>query len=218
MGAALGDSGSILSRKRGIHQTRLAAVPSGIPGPGDFDLMFNSSGRSNYNAVEFSLDRPIRTNLRLLASYTYSQAKARPTLSIDFPDPALEQIRHAPVSWNAPHRFLSWGYFPFFLKTSASYAVEARSGFPFSAVDEVGLNAGPYNSRTMPMYFSTNFSLEKEIPMVFGKRVAIRLGVTNLFNRFNPRFVDANIDSPTFLRLSESSGRAFSGRVRLLKK
>jgi hypothetical protein len=85
-------------------------------------------------------------------------------------------------------------------------------------VDEFGHVVGPYNGSSMPTFVSTNFSIEKEIPIVFGKRMAIRLSATNLFNRFNPRYVDANVHSPTFLHYSDSTGRAFSGRVRILKK
>jgi len=201
-------------QKRGHDQVRLAAVPA----PRGFNLQFNSSGKSTYNAVEFSIDRPIRTNLRILASYIYSQARERPSLSIDFPDPSLEKLGLAPAAWNTPHRFVTWGYFPFFLKMAASYATEVRSGFPYSAVDPFNRLIGGYNQRNMPVYFSTNASLEKEVPIVFGKRMAIRLGVTNLFNRFNPRFVDTTLGSPTFLHFSDSSPRAFVGRVRLIKK
>ncbi len=201
-------------QKRGRHQTRLGAVPRGR----ELDLEFNSSGKAAYDAVELSIDRPLRTNLRFLGSYVYSQTKVRPSLSIDFPDPALENIGLGLAGWHTRHRFVTWGYFPFLLKTAASYAVEARSGYPFSPVNEFGHLAGAYNGRRMPAFFSTNFSLEKEIPIVFNKRMAVRLGVTNLFNRFNPRYVDANVNSPAYGRFSDSSGRGFTGRVRLLKK
>jgi hypothetical protein len=62
--------------------------------------------------------------------------------------------------------------------------------------------------------------VEKQIPMPLGKgkRVTLRVGVTNLFNQFNPRSVDANVNSPYFLTLSDSSNRHFSARVRILKK
>ncbi len=201
-------------QKRGKHQTRLAAVPD----PNGYGLEFNSSGKSTYDAVEMSIDRPIRTNLRILGSYIYSQTKARPSLTFEFPDPSLEDIPLAPVGWNTRHRFVTWGYFPFVLQTAASFAVEVRSGFPFSTVDEFGHLVGPYNGNSMPTFFATNFAIEKEIPIVFGKRMAIRLSSTNLFNRFNPRYVDGNVHSPTFLQYSDSTGRAFSGRVRIIKK
>src|SRR5262249_2141418 len=106
--------------KRGKHQTRLAAIPDS----NGYGLEFNSSGKSTYDAVELSIDRPIRTNLRILGSYIYSQSKAKPSLTFDFPDPALENIPLAPVGWNTSHRFLTWGYFPFVLQSAASFAVE----------------------------------------------------------------------------------------------
>jgi outer membrane receptor for ferrienterochelin and colicin len=201
-------------QKRGHRQTRLAAIGGGD----DFDLVFNNSGKSSYDAIELSIDRPLRTNLRVLTSYTYSQTKGRPALNMDFPDPSLEEIDSALALWHVRHRFLSWGYFPFFMKSSASFAVEARSGFPFSPVDQLGQLAGPYNGMRMPAYFVTNFSLEKEFPFLWGNRIAVRIGATNLFNRFNPRSVEPHVDSPEYLRLSDSSGRALVGRVRLIKK
>jgi outer membrane receptor protein involved in Fe transport len=202
-------------QKSGRDQTRLAAAPN----PSGFDIVFNNSGKSDYHAVEISFDRPIRTNLRFLASYTYSNAKARPSLWLDFPDPAAEQILEAPVDWNTPHRFVGWGYFPLPSGLSASFSVEAHSGFPYTMVDDLNHIVDGYNANQMPVYFVTNASVEKEIPIPLGKgkRVAFRVGVTNLFNRFNPRFVETNVNAAP-RSFSDSSSRHFSARVRILKK
>jgi len=203
-------------QKNGHDQTRLAAVDT----PEGFDILFNNSGTSHYRAVEFSIDRPIRTDLRILASYIYSNAEARPSLSLDFPDPTVEFLPEAPVEWNATHRFVSWGYFPLPSHFNASFSVEARSGFPFTAVNDLNHVIGGYNSHRMAAFFTTNASLEKQLPIPFGngKRVAVRVGVTNLFNHFNPRFVDPNVNSPNFLHFSDSSRRHFVARLRILKK
>ena len=83
-------------QKKGRDQVRVAAVTT----PNGFDLVFNNSGRSDYHALELTLDRPIRTNIRFLTSYIYSDAKARPSLSLDFPDPELEPISEALTGWN----------------------------------------------------------------------------------------------------------------------
>src|SRR5262249_15235107 len=189
-------------QKRGINQVRLAAQPN----PSAFDLVFNNSGVSEYRAVEFSIDRPIRTNLHILGSYTYSSAKARPSLSIDFPDPSIETLGKLPVAWDTPHRLVGWGYFPLPSHMLVSFSVEARSGFPYSLVDDLNRIVGAYNGHSMPTYFVTNAAIEKELPIPFGngKRVAFRIGTTNLFNRFNPRFVDANVDSTTRGMFSDS--------------
>ncbi len=203
-------------RKYGRDQTRLAAAAN----PSGFDMVFNNSGKSDYHAVEISFDRPIRTNLRFLASYIYSDAKARPSVALDFPDPAVEQLGEVPVDWNTPHRFVGWGYFPLPSGLSASFAVEARSGFPYTLLDDLNHVVGGYNANHMPAYFVTNASIEKELPIPLGKgkRMAFRVGVTNLFNRFNPRFVETNVNSPYREALSDSSSRHFSARVRILKK
>jgi outer membrane receptor protein involved in Fe transport len=139
---------------------------------------------------------------------------------LDFPDPSVEYLGEAPVEWNIPHRFVGWGYFPLPSGFSASFSVEARSGFPFTVIDDMHQLAEGYNRRQLPVYFATNASVEKQIPIPLGKgkRVAFRVGVTNLFNRFNPRYVDQNINSPYFLSLADSSQRHFSARIRILKK
>src|SRR5262249_103100 len=144
----------------------------------------------------------------------------RPSLSLDFPDPAVEYIREAPVDWNSTHRFLAWGYFPLPSHLYGSFSVEARSGFPYTTVDDLNHGIGVYNSNKIPAVVAVNASLEKELVIRLGngKRVAFRLGVTNLFNHFNPRTVDPNIDSPNFLRFTDSSRRHFVARLRILKK
>jgi outer membrane receptor protein involved in Fe transport len=203
-------------QKNGANQVRLAAEPN----PAGFDMVYNNSGVSEYRAVEIGIDRPIRTNLHILGSYTYSTAKARPSLSIDFPDPSIEALGKLPVAWNTPHRFVGWGYFPLPSHMLVSFSIEARSGFPYSEIDDLNRTVNGYNNHSMPMYFVTNAGIEKELPIPFGngKRVAFRIGATNLFNRFNPRFVDSNVNSLTHGMFSDSSGRHFSARVRILKK
>jgi outer membrane receptor protein involved in Fe transport len=203
-------------QKHGTNQVRLAAEPNA----NGFDTVYNNSGDSEYRAIEVGIDRPIRTNLHILGSYTYSTTKARPSLSIDFPDPSIEALGKLPVAWDTPHRFVGWGYFPLPSHFLVSFSVEARSGFPYTLIDDLNRTVGGYNNHTMPMYFVTNAGVEKELPIPFGngKRVAFRIGATNLFNRFNPRFVDANVDSTTRGMFSDSSGRHFTARVRILKK
>src|SRR5439155_989155 len=88
-----------------------------------FDILFDNSGTYHYRSVEFSIDRPIRTDFRILASYIYSNAEARPSLSLDFPDPTVKFLPEAPVEWNATHRFVSWGYFPLPSHFNASFSV-----------------------------------------------------------------------------------------------
>src|SRR5262249_46532963 len=125
-----------------------------------------------------------------------------------------------PVGWNTPHRFVGWGYFPLPSGFSASFSVEARSGYPFTVVDNLNRIAEDYNGRHLPAFFVTNASVEKQIPIPLGrgKRVALRVGVSNLFNCFKPVFVNKNLNSSYFMTFSVSPHRHFSARVRILKK
>jgi outer membrane receptor for ferrienterochelin and colicin len=201
--------------KKGHDEIRVGSLP--LTG-GNYELLFNNSGESLYKAVELSLDRPIRNDIRIVTSYIYSESLARPSISLDFPDPAVDAVGLVDTDWNARNRLISWGYFPFFFHTNAAYAVESRSGFPYSVMDELGRLEGGYNTERYPAFFTMNASVEKEIPAPRGKRLALRLGVVNLMNRFNPTFVDNDIDSPTFGSFSNSSGRNFIGRLRILQK
>jgi outer membrane receptor protein involved in Fe transport len=205
-----------VTRINTVHKIGLDQVRVGTTANAN-DLEVNNSGRSRYRSLELSLDRPIRTNLRLLASYVFSTTKARPSLSMDFPDPSLESLPEVPTSWDVRHRFIGWGYFPFFFKTNASFAMEARSGFPYTTVDNLTQAVGVYNGSRFPTYLTVNASFEREVPTLFGKRLAVRVGVLNLFNHFNPRFVDLNVNSSTPNKFSDSSGRGFVARLRVLK-
>jgi outer membrane receptor protein involved in Fe transport len=203
-------------QKTGRDQLRAAADPHSS----GFDVIFNNSGTSHYRAIQVTLDRPIRTNLRFMGSYTFSETRGRPSLSLDFPDPAVELLPESPLDWNTPHRFVGWAYFPLPSQMTASLSVEARSGFPFTITNDLNQVVGGYNSHNMPAFFVTNASVEKQIPIPFGngKRIAFRVAVTNLFNQFNPRYIDKNVNSPYFGTLADSSRRHFSARIRILKK
>ena len=200
--------------KRGRRQVRVAAGPVGD----GFGLEVNNSGRSIYRALEMTIDRPIRSDLRFLASYTYSRSERRPSVSFDFPDPTLESVAMAPANWDTPHRFVSWGYFPMLFQTQGAFTLEARSGFPFTITDALQRKLGIYNAERLPAFFVINFNVEREIPFLGGRRLGVRIGVTNLLDRFNPRFVDSVQTSPTFMKFSDSSGRGFVGRLRVLKR
>jgi hypothetical protein len=97
-------------------------------------------------------------------------------------------VPEVPVDWNTPHRFVGWGYFPLPKGFSGSFTVEARSGFPYTLVNDLNRVVGRIQRPAHARILVTNASVEKQIPIPLGKRKAdgIRVGVTNLFNRFNP--------------------------------
>jgi hypothetical protein len=123
---------------------------------------------------------------------------------------------HGPLSWDAPHRFVSWAYLPTFREPWAfATLLEYRTGFPFSAANSAGAVAVPVNNLRFPNYFSLNVDLERKIRFK-GNLWALRAGLVNVTNHFNPDTVNAITDSAAFLQMSGGQRRLLEFRVRWL--
>jgi hypothetical protein len=99
--------------------------------------------------------------------------------------------------------------------TNVSYLVEARSGFPFSVVNEEGFQVGKPNQRRFPYYFNVNLHCERRfrfLTYLWG----FRFGFFNLTNHGNANVVNNNMDSPKFLAFGRGQQRAFNVRLRFL--
>ena len=91
-----------------------------------------------------------------MASYTRSRTHSNEVL-----DPSLEQTlllgpdNSGPLPWDAPNRFLSWGYLPTWWKNWAvAYLLEQRSGFPFSIQHDTGQLIGAPGLLSLPAIIS----------------------------------------------------------------
>src|SRR2546426_8354070 len=109
----------------------------------------------------------------------------RPPRSTLFPYTTLFRSQQpGPYPWDVPNRFLSWGYLPFFKlpilkQTEIAYSLEARTGFPFSVVNNEQQLVGKPDSHRFPEYFSLNVHLEKRFHL-FGYYWALRGGFDNI--------------------------------------
>jgi len=96
-----------------------------------------------------------------------------------------------------------------------SYFFEYRTGFPFSAMNELQQLVGPANSYRFPNYFSLDIGAEKRFH--FHKHEwAIRVSAINLTNHPNPDSVVNDVDAPLFRSFAGGQGRAFTARLRLV--
>jgi len=125
-----------------------------------------------------------------------------------------------PYPWDAPNRFLSWGFVPFFKlplvhELDLAYSTEARTGFPFSVNNDLQELVGPPGSHRFPNYFSLNLHLEKRFRL-FGYYWALRGGFDNITDHQNPYVVNTDINSGQFLTFSSYDRRAFTARIRFL--
>ena len=175
-----------------------------------------------YDAFQITLRHNFRENYTIMGAYTRSSARSNQSLDFNVDNPVLSAQQPGPYPWDTPNRFLSWGYVPFFTlpvfhQFELAYSVEARTGFPFSLLDQQQRLIGKPGSQRFPDYFSLNLQLEKRFHLL-GYHLALRGGFDNITGRCDPFVVNNVIDptshpGPTF---SACQGRAFTSRIRLL--
>lgn len=181
------------------------------------DFLLQNTRKERYDAVTFTARRVFSDNHSILASYTRSRAHSNEVLDFSVDQPIFfAQQAGGPLAWDAPNQFTSWGLLPLKIwQLDFAFAVQERSGFPFSFVNQEQQLVGAPNSHRFPTYFSLDTHLERRFELhkyVF----AIRAGFDNVTGRRNYFFVDNNIDSPHFLLFSGYLGRTFTGRVRFI--
>ncbi len=187
---------------------------------GNFVLQNTRDDR--YDALQVTLRHNFRKNYTVMGSYTRSRARSNQALDFNVDNPILSVQQPGPYPWDAPNRFLSWGYLPFFElpvlhQTELAYSMEARTGFPFTELTPQQQLDSKVGEFRFPRYFSLNLQLEKRFH-AFGYYWALRGGFDNITGRCNPYVVNSVIDpvnhpAPTF---SACEGRAFTSRIRLL--
>ena len=182
-----------------------------------FDL--TNARHDQYDAAQVIVHQAVGGRYEWMASYTRSR-----TYSNEVLDPSLDQTlllgpdNAGPMPWDAPNRFLSWGYLPTWWKNWAiAYLFEERTGFPFSIQHDNGQLIGSPDAYRYPEYFNLNVHLEWRVKL--GKyRFGIRGGVNNVTNHRNPTVVNNTLESPSFLTFYGSEGRHYVARLRWLGK
>ncbi|HTW30939.1 MAG TPA: carboxypeptidase regulatory-like domain-containing protein, partial [Candidatus Sulfotelmatobacter sp.] len=100
------------------------------------DYILENTRDDRYNAFQLSLRKNFRESYMLVGSYTRSSAHSNRVLDFNVDGNLLSPQQPGPYPWDAPNRFLSWGYFPLFKlpivhQLEVAYSAEARTGFPF---------------------------------------------------------------------------------------
>jgi hypothetical protein len=199
--------------KRGRHGfdfTNLSASPLTA---GDYVL--NSGKNDRYDSVSISAHHKFAVNHELFATYTHALARSNAVLDFSLDNPLFAQQAGGPLAWDAPNRFISWGWMPIARQLDFAYSVDWRTGFPFNVVNSEQQLVGAPERLRFPDFFSLDTHIEKRFRFE-GREFAIRLGINNLTGRKNPAIVNNNIDSPEFLRFAATQKRAFTARIRFL--
>ena len=185
------------------------------------DFVLENTREDHYDAFQITLRRNFRETYSVMGAYTRSHARSNQALDFNVDSPILAPQQPGPYPWDAPNRFLAWGYLPFFSlpilhQTEVAYSMEARTGFPFNEYTDQQQLIGKPGEQRFPEYFSLNLQLEKRFHL-FGYYLALRGGFDNITGRCDPYVVNGVIDAshpePTF---TACLGRAFTSRIRLL--
>jgi hypothetical protein len=180
-----------------------------------------------YDAFEITARKLFGGQYAWMFSYVYSRSRSNAVVDYSLENPIFAPQAPGPTDWDAPHRFLTWGWAPvprrllpsslaFLVRnTGVSCLIEARSGFPFSVVNEEGFLVGKPNRLRLPAYFNLNLHLERKFRFL-SYLWAWRFGFNNLTNHGNPNVVNNNIDSPSFLAFGRGQPRALNVRLRFL--
>jgi hypothetical protein len=172
--------------------------------------------RDTYRAAEFWMRHTFGEKAEVFGSFTRSSSRSDQALDYSLGDILYANQASGPLAWDAPNRFVSWGWAPGpFWKLWLSYFLEYRTGFPFNVVNNDRQLVGPLGASRFPDYFSLNVGVEKRIRV---KRYewAVRLSVINLTDRANSNAVVNNSDAPNFLTFAGGQRRAYTGRLRLV--
>jgi hypothetical protein len=218
LGPQLRFSASLL-RRRGVRGfTYASGGPAGSAS--EWVNLFNLTNlrRDTYDSASFTVQHTFGRDYGWMVNYIRSRALSNAVIDISVDQPLRVINNLGRLSWDAPHRVLSWGYLPTWSeKWAIAYLLDARTGFPFSVLRDTGAVVGDVNSRRFPVNFGLNVHLERKFRL--GRyRFAIRAGLNNVTNSLNASGVNSVIDSPNFLQYYGREGRHAVFRLRWLKQ
>jgi hypothetical protein len=121
----------------------------------------------------------------------------------------------APMPWDAPNRFLGWGFFPIHGPNWAlAMLVDYRTGLPYSVTTDSGVLVGPVDSQRYPGMLDLNVHVERRF--VFrGYRLGLRLGCNNITGHRNYTAVNNVVGAPNFGQFYGAEGRRVVVRIRM---
>ena len=198
-------------RRTGIHDFVYDTTSMGST----LNFQLQNSRDDTYTSFKVDLRKTFHRRYVITGSYTRSSSRSNQVLDYSLDSLGFSPQVAGPFSWDAPNRFISWGWLPLIRGFDAGYSMEARTGFTFAALNDQQQIVRPPGIYRFPMYFTLNFHLEKRF-RALGANWALRGGFDNITNRQNAYTVNNNIDSPQFLTFSNFDRRAFTARIRFL--
>jgi hypothetical protein len=184
------------------------------------NYLLTNARQNHYDSVEFDARRSFANGYELFASYTRSLARTNAALDY-MPTPSpLGPQQSGPQAWDTPNRVISWGWLPLLLPKLKKnwdfvYTLGWHSGFPFTSMNANQQVVGAAGSQRFPDYLSFSPGLEWRFHFR-GAYFGLRGVMENATGSENPEVVNNVVDSPQYRTFSESEGRGFTARIRLI--
>jgi hypothetical protein len=181
------------------------------------ELELTSSGREIYR--EFQVTGTYRVHGSTVnASYVRSRTAGDLNDLEKFfgnePQAVIQPDQSGTSDFDAPNRTLAWGDIEAPWKVTIIPVLDIHTGFPYSVDGQDRQFVGVRNSRRLPMFASADLQVLRQItlPLSESHKAKIGLGIFNVFDHFNPRDVQNDVDSYRFGSLFNSPPTTFRGK------
>jgi TonB dependent receptor-like, beta-barrel/Carboxypeptidase regulatory-like domain len=194
-------------------------TPELTDGGGGF-LILRSRGVSRYNEFQALALYDDQRFHNWTISYTWSKAQGNLNTADnflgDFPAFVVRPDQYGALPFDAPHRFLAYGEIKAPYGLTVIPALDIRSGFPYSVVNDRLDFVGIRNSERFPAFLSLDVTVLKSFTIPFLDKPA-RAGaiIFNLTDHFNPRDVQNNLSSLQFGQFFNSLGTSVRGKFEI---
>jgi carboxypeptidase family protein/TonB-dependent receptor-like protein len=188
------------------------------PEAGPAILSLTNSGRSLYHEFQVTGQYKLR---RGTVNASYVSSKAYGDLN-DFSQffgnnavASIEPNARGRLPFDAPNRFLTWGEWQAPFKLTVLPVLDVHTGFPWSVINQEREFIGPRDGERFRRFTSFDLQVTRPVRLPLPhERLKARIGfsVFNLFNQFNPRDVQNDVDSERFGALFNGVGRTFRGK------
>jgi hypothetical protein len=177
--------------------------------------LLSGGGQSRYAQFESTARVRLDENRQLFFSYVRSHARGDLNDFADylgsFPMPIVHVNQIADLPGDLPNRFLLWGA----VKLPAGFRIaplfEYRTGFPYSALNDLQHYVGVPNSYRFPNFLSLDARFSKDIKVSPKYTVRLSVSTYNLTDHFNPEAVHWNVDDPAYGLFFGQRGRRYTG-------
>ncbi len=197
---------------RNFIVTSVASGPTGT-------IALSNGGSDSYREFQIA-GRYQVSRATLNASYVHSRAYGDlndPFLFFgNYPQAVIQPNQKGRQSFDAPNRYLLWANIDGPWKLNFAPVYDLHTGFPYSVENEFREYVGPRSSKRFPRFSSGDLQITRPFTLhVKGKQLKLRAGGSafNVFNHFNPRDVQNNLDSSIFGHFYNDAWREYRGKL-----